>query len=179
MALGFLSLGALVMFGTGEVFAKSGGAFAGQLVELYTKTLGSWSHLIILLAAFTTMFSTTLTVADAYPRVLSQAWIEFRSSNASGRPTTIYWGAMAVVMAGALLLLTGLRSTMTFMVDVATTLSFLTAPVLAWFNYKVLFSPEFPSDYRPGPGLQRLSWVGLIFLTGFALVYIYWRFFPG
>ncbi|NOZ74657.1 MAG: divalent metal cation transporter [FCB group bacterium] len=179
MALGFLGLGALVMFGTGEVFANSGGAFAGQLVDLYTKTLGSWSRLIILLAAFTTMFSTTLTVADAYPRVLSEAWAEFQSGAKSERSKKIYWSAMAVVMIGALLLLTRLRSTMTFMVDLATTLSFLTAPVLAWFNYRVLFGPGFPKEFRPSAGLQRLSRIGLVFLTGFALVYIYWRFIPG
>jgi len=179
LALGFLILGALVMFGTGETFAKAGGVFAGQLVDLYTKTLGSWSHLVILLAAFTTMFSTTLTVADAYPRVLSRTWAEVKSSDDEKNTSRVYWISIAIVIAGALLLLTELRSTMTFMVDLATTLSFLTAPILAWFNYKVLFAENIPDEYKPSLTLKRLSWAGLIFLTGFALIYLYWILFMG
>ncbi|RMF06565.1 MAG: divalent metal cation transporter [Candidatus Neomarinimicrobiota bacterium] len=177
MALGFLSLGALVMFGSGETFARSGGAFAGQLVELYTKTLGSWSHLVILLAAFTTMFSTTLTVADAYPRVLKEAWLDWQGRDRIRQGERVYWLSMLGVIAGGLLLLTVLKSTMTFMVDLATTLSFLTAPVLAWFNYRVLFQPDFPEAFRPSRRMQILSWIGMAFLLGFALVYLYWRFF--
>ncbi|NIW45161.1 MAG: divalent metal cation transporter, partial [Gammaproteobacteria bacterium] len=69
LALIFLGLGALVMFGAGVSFSSAGAAFAGQLIDLYTQTLGEWAHWIIVICAFTTMFSTTLTVTDSYPRV--------------------------------------------------------------------------------------------------------------
>lgn len=73
LSLGFLSLGALVMYGSGESFSSNGTAFAGQLINLFTSNLGSWAYLIIAIAALTTMSSTTLTCLDAYPRVLKPA----------------------------------------------------------------------------------------------------------
>ncbi len=69
LSLGFLALGTLVMFGSGEEYASSGAVFAGQLIGLYTESLGDCAYAVIVICAFTTMFSTTLTVTDAYPRV--------------------------------------------------------------------------------------------------------------
>jgi len=67
LAILFLSLGAFVMYGTGETFSSSGVVFAKQVVSLYTQSLGQWSYPIILVAAFSTMLSTTLTCLDAFP----------------------------------------------------------------------------------------------------------------
>ena len=51
------------MFGTGESFSDQGIAFSRQFVDLYTFTIGKWSYLMILSAAFA-----TLTCVDGYPR---------------------------------------------------------------------------------------------------------------
>ncbi len=67
-----------------------------------------------------------------------------------------------------------LGDSFTLMVDLATTLSFLTAPVLAYLNYKLVTAEHMPDDCKPKPWLKWLSWSGLVFLTGFALVYLYW-----
>ena len=72
LALCFLGLGALVMFGTGLEFSNQGGVFAGQLIQLYTSSLGDAAYGIIGIAAFTTMLSTTLTTLDASPRAMSK-----------------------------------------------------------------------------------------------------------
>ena len=69
----FLSLGALVMFGSGTGFSDVGSVFAGQFIELYTSTLGESVYPIIVIAAFTTMFSTTLTTLDASPRSMQKS----------------------------------------------------------------------------------------------------------
>jgi Mn2+/Fe2+ NRAMP family transporter len=63
---------------------------------------------------------------------------------------------------------------MVFMVTVATTLSFLTAPVLAWLNYKVVTDKHMPLEARPGLFLRILSWIGIGFFVIFSLVYFYW-----
>jgi len=60
------------------------------------------------------------------------------------------------------------------MVDLATTLSFLTAPVLAYLNYRLVTADHVPDDCRPNSWLKWLSWGGMIFLTGFALLYLFW-----
>ncbi|NIP86201.1 MAG: divalent metal cation transporter, partial [Planctomycetales bacterium] len=58
-------------FGTGQSFADKADAFATQFVNMYTNALGGWSRPVIVTAAFITMLSTTLTVLDGYPRVLT------------------------------------------------------------------------------------------------------------
>jgi len=63
------------------------------------------------------------------------------------------------------------------MIDLATSLSFLTAPALAFINYKLVMASFFPDESRPPKWLQLLSWLGLVFLTAFAGLFFYWRFF--
>ena len=52
MAVIFLGLGALVMFGSGEQFSPKGIAFSKQLIDLYARNIGDWSRGLILFAAF-------------------------------------------------------------------------------------------------------------------------------
>ena len=47
LGLGFIALGALIMFQSGETFSAKGGEFANQLITMYTKSLGNWSYIII------------------------------------------------------------------------------------------------------------------------------------
>jgi Mn2+/Fe2+ NRAMP family transporter len=173
LAICFLLLGALVMFGAGEDFASSGGAFAKQLVNIYTASLGDWSYIIIIICAFTTMFSTTLTVTDAYPRVSRRIIANIKSgySDESKNNYRILIVIISLISLGVLYLA---GSRFTFMVDLATTLSFLTAPVLAFINYRLVMSKHFPDEHRPPTWLRILSWSGILFLSGFALVYAYW-----
>ena len=179
LALVFLSLGALVMFGSGEDFASSGGAFAKQLISLYTQNLGAWSYPIIIVSAFTTMFSTTLTVTDAYPRVVSRIlalkYVAFRSSK--DNPLRLYRILLIVISLISLGVLLFLGNHFRLMVDIATTLSFLTAPILAFINYQVITADDIPAEFQPATWLRVLSVAGLLFLTGFAFVYIYWQLF--
>jgi len=61
------------------------------------------------------------------------------------------------------------------MIDLATTLSFLTAPILAYINYRLVTAQHMPDDCKPSTWMRWLSWSGIIFLTAFALVYVYWQ----
>lgn len=175
LALGFLVLGALVMYGSGESYAASGAAFSGQLISLYTDSLGDWTYFIITICAFTTMFSTTLTVTDAYPRVCCHFVEVLRPELLNRRERLGFYRALLVfIPVFSLGVLYFLGDRFTFMIDLATTLSFLTAPVLAYINYRVVTARYMPEDCRPRPWLRWLSWCGMIFLTGFALLYLYW-----
>tara|TARA_Y100001935_G_scaffold150831_1_gene124475 strand:- start:4734 stop:5999 length:1266 start_codon:yes stop_codon:yes gene_type:complete len=175
LALGFLALGALIMFGSGETFASSGGAFASQLVNLYTQTLGDWAYWIIIIAAFTAMFSTTLTVTDAYPRTMSHI-LNLNKRNESDIPWySSYRGLLVIISAGSMLVIYLAGQKFIFLVDLATTLSFLTSPVFAFINYKLIFSDHFPDAQKPKLWLKVLSWFGLLFITGFTLLFLYWK----
>jgi len=185
ISLCFLALGALIIFGGSEPLSEKGTVFAGQFIGLYTRSIGDWSRYIITIAAVTTMFSTTLTCLDAFPRVLkttSEMLVpSLQKTVKPGKPVPMdnqwmYWGWMAAVAGGAVILLTVLSSGMTFMVDLATTLSFLTAPILAVFNYKVVTGKHMPAEAVPPAWMKVLSWAGFVFLMGFGLLFLYFRF---
>ncbi|MFH5832145.1 Nramp family divalent metal transporter [Halalkalibaculum sp. DA384] len=175
LALGFLILGALVMYGSGEEYASSGAVFANQLISLYTSSLGEWAYLVIIICAFTTMFSTTLTVTDAYPRVsrrmLEVMMPETFPEKDNSRIFRILLVSTPVVSLGVLYFL---GDQFTLLIDLATTLSFLTAPVLAYINYRLVTGEAMPEWGKPKSWLRWLSWAGMIFLAGFALLYLYW-----
>ncbi len=180
LSLGFLALGALVMFGSGEEYASSGAVFAGQLIGLYTESLGDWAYAVIVICAFTTMFSTTLTVTDAYPRVSRQIFEvllpdRFEKQN----DIKVYRILLVLISLLSLGVLYFLGDSFTLMIDLATTLSFLTAPVLAYINYRLVTADHMPDDCQPKPWLKWLSLSGIVFLTGFALLYLYWIIWIG
>lgn len=175
LALVFLALGALVIHSSGRELPPQAGAFAAGLIALYTDTLGGWSRPLIAVAAFTTMFSTTLAVTDGFPRVLQRATGLLAPRLGPGRLDRLYWVWMLVVVGGALLVIRSFLDRLTLMVDLATTLSFLTAPVLSWFNLKVVTGPHMPAEAVPPRWLLRLSWVGLVLAAVFAAVYLGWR----
>lgn len=176
LALCFLTLGALVMNGSGEDLSPDGVTFAGQLINLYTSTIGSWAYFIISIAALSTMFSTTMTCLDAYPRVIQPTaeniWSSLKTKNSLRQ--YIIWMILVITGTTALIKISG--STMIWMVDLATTLSFITAPVLAFLNYKVVTSKHMPEEAVPGRFLRIYSWIGIIFLGLFSIVFLTWRF---
>ncbi|MHC4064984.1 MAG: Nramp family divalent metal transporter [Planctomycetota bacterium] len=174
-ALMFLSLGALVMFGSGQTIADRSVPFAAQFVGMYAQALGAWSRPVVVTAAFITMFSTTLTVLDGYPRVLTAGCrLAWPGAEKLGR--TLYWAIMVVMMAGALLIYRYLTSRMLTLVDFATTLAFLSAPLFAYLNYRVITTAELPAEAIPPKWLKVLSWAGLIFLTCFSILFLFLRF---
>jgi len=176
LAAGFLALGALIMYGSGEEFSSQGTLFSEQLIRMYTTSIGDWSFWVISIAAFTTMFSTTITVLDAYPRVLNPIvkylipnfWRKLKNKN----HLIIFW--LLLMITGATFIIAYAAKTMIYLVTVATVMSFLMAPVLAWLNFKVVTSRSMPIEARPGKFLKVLSWTGIMFLLVFTVIYLYW-----
>lgn len=171
IAIFFVGLGALVMFGSGEVFSNNSVIFSSQLVSLYTKTIGEWSRFIIAAIVFTTMLSTTLTVFDAYPRTLAGS-LQLLSSKRFAQGKFLYhiWALLMVI--AAFVIITGFTSGIKTLMDFATIIAFLAAPVFAVINYRVVTAPFMPVKYQPPKWLRILSWSGIIFLIAFSLLYI-------
>lgn len=179
LALVFLALGALVIHGSGRDLPSGAADFAAAFIAIYTDTLGAWSRPLIAVAAFTTMFSTTLAVTDGFPRVLQRATGLLTPRVPSRRLDALYWVWMLVIVVGALLVIRLFLGRLTLMVDVATTLSFLTAPVLSWFNLKAVTGPAMPAGTEPPRWLRSLAWAGLVLGAVFAFVYVAWRVSQG
>ena len=66
-----------------------------------------------------------------------------------------------------------LLTSLSAMVDIATTLSFMTAPILAGLNHRAMFQENVPEDARPRPWLRYLSLAGIAGLSIFAMYYLY------
>jgi len=160
----FILLGALVMFKSGATFSNNGGVFASQLINLYTQNLGEFSHLFIGVAAFTTMFSTTITTLDASPRAMAKTTdLLFEK-----KTKFTYWFWILFLAIGTYLILAFFMNDMGFLIKVATILSFLTAPFYAVLNYILITGKHTPKEHQPNRSLRILSWFGIIFLIGFS-----------
>ncbi len=164
----FVLLGALVMYNSGETFSNKGGVFAQQLINLYTKNLGEFSHIFIAIAAFTTMFSTTITTMDASPRAMNRTTKLLWSKELRFG----YWFWIIFLFAGTFLILKYFMDNMGVLVKIATILSFLTAPFYAILNYKLITGKHTPEKDRPEIYLRILSIVGIVFLIGFSIWFL-------
>lgn len=171
LALGFLTLGALLMHRTGETLPDNSAGFAAGIVGLYARQFGTWSAPVMGLAAFSAMLGTCLAVLDGYSRSLSRAWAAVRHSKASRHHES--W-ALVLVAAGGLGLVLLFAGQIKKLVDVATTLSFVVAPVIAWWNLRLVTNANFDVSARPGTLMKVWAWAGLAFLTLFTGVYLVW-----
>ncbi|WP_342662713.1 hypothetical protein [Gelidibacter mesophilus] len=168
IGLGFMALGALVMFQSGLSFSEKAAEFSNQLISMYTKSLGNWSYLIIGIAAFTTMFSTTLTTLDASPRTMARS-SELLFGHFSKHNYLLWIG---ILILGTVSIFFFLGSEMGLLIKVATIISFLTAPFYAIINYKLISSQHTPIEWRPSVKMHILSWFGILFLIGFSIWYL-------
>jgi len=179
LGLLFFLLGALIMFGSGTSFSSNSVTFSSQLVELYGQTLGEWSESIVSVAAFTAMISTTLAITDAYPRVFSHIVINKRQEDTQWPKNYIkkrvYNISLLIIPVISLSILFFLTGSFTLLIDFAAGLSFLSAPILAWFNYRLVTSDQMPEEARPKKSYQIFSYVCFLLLAVFALVYLLFR----
>lgn len=168
LAICFVMLGALVMHNSGQTFSNSGGVFAGQLIELYTANLGEFAYYFIAIAAFTTMFSTTITTLDASPRTMTIV----NNLLANKKTVLNYWFWIILLGIGTYIILRYFQDNMGLMVKIATVLSFLTAPFYAILNYILITGKHTPEEHRPNIYMKILSISGIVFLVGFSIWFI-------
>ena len=167
LGLSFLGLGAFVMYGSGDKFSESGAVFASQLINLYTSNLGKGMMIFIAIAAFTTMFSTTITCLDASPRAMSKTvdLLKFKRFND-------YNSWITILAIGTIIIFIFLMSEMGTLVKIATVLSFLTAPFYAIINYILMSSSFIPKKYKLSKWMNIYCISGIIFLLFFSIWYI-------
>ncbi len=168
LAVCFVILGALVMYNSGESFSNKGDIFAGQLITLYTKNLGNLAYVFIAIAAFTTMFSTTITTLDASPRTMTKA----NDLLFSEKIKLNYWFWILLLGIGTYIILRYFRNDMGLMVKIATILSFLTAPFYGILNFILISGKHTPKKYQPSIYMKILSICGIIFLIGFSIWFL-------
>ena len=178
LAVMFVTLGSFIFFGSGEELPNNNSLFAHKIVTLYTETIGNWSYIIIAASAFTVMFGTIIAVFDGYSRSL-QRTVEliFTQDNSPTKSRTFYIFFLLVIPTGSLTVVFQFEDNLKELVDFATVLSFVIAPVIAIFNFRLVTGKFLDKKSQPSLYLKILSLAGIVFLVIFALLFVFIRFY--
>ena len=179
LAVMFVTLGSFIFFGSGEELPNNNADFAHKIITLYTLTIGDWSYLIIAAASFAVMFGTILAVFDGYSRSL-QRTVELiftkKEEVLRTKFRSFYVLFLFVLFAGSLIVVLQFAGNLREIVDFATVLSFMIAPIIAIFNFRLVTGKYFDKNMQPSVWLKVLSFAGILFLTGFAIYFLITRF---
>ncbi len=170
LALVFLALGALVQFGSSQEVAMAGGSYIQQFVGIYGKTIGDWSTLLVAFVAFLCMFGTTLTVLDGYARTINESFQLLGWQQHNNHRSYSFWLLLQALSGFGVILF--FKSALGPMLTFAMSLAFVTTPVFAWLNYRLMRGSGQMSLW-----LRWLSRIGLLYLFGFAALFLAWLAF--
>ena len=171
-------MGAYMLYGTGFEMPKASDEFAGSVVGLYTEVIGSWSYIIIAAATFSIMFGTCIAVFDGYGRALKRSsellFPIMIKNNESNISKSLYPLFIGILILGTFLLIWSFEGTGDFgiLVNIATIISFLIAPVIAIFNFILVQKKYIGKEATPPLWMSILSYLGILFLTGFSIYYL-------
>lgn len=177
LAIMFLTLGTYVFFGSGEELPNNNSMFAHQIVTLFTETIGEWSYIVIAASAFSVMFGTIVAVFDGYSRSLSKVVQIIRHGDDERGFKKRYIILVMILAVGSIIVVFQFGEKLKELVDFATTVSFLVAPVIAIFNYRLVTGKYLAREAKPPGWIKVLSVMGIAFLIGFALFFVYTKFF--
>jgi Mn2+/Fe2+ NRAMP family transporter len=173
LAICFVLMGTAVLFQTDRVVPDNAGAFATELLSIFTTVIGDWSYPIIAMAAIAVMWSTQIALLDALPRVSDRLFgvITGRTADQPERYTRF----LILQVAGVSLILMFLMSGFGTFIDFATSTGLIAAPAIAYYSYRAVTSAEVGAEYQPNKNLVIWSWISIVSLTLFAIAHIYVR----
>ncbi len=166
LALCFMGMGAFLMFDTGKVLPDHNVGFALGIVKLYTASLGNWSFYLIAGAGFSIMLGTCIGVMDGYSRSTAEVIGVIRNSNASTKHY-LFW--LSVIASGGFVVIAFFLHHFNLLISIATTISFLIAPIIATLNYKLTFGDHLQEMHKPGRAMKILAGSGIFFLVAFTV----------
>ncbi|OSI11654.1 NRAMP family divalent metal transporter [Neisseria canis] len=166
LALVFLALGALVQYGSGTEVKMAGGAYIGQLINMYASTIGEWSRWLVTFIAFACMYGTTLTVIDGYSRTNMESLRLIVGGERNTNRILAVWIVFAAVTGLCVILF--FKGAVLAMLKFAMIASFVSTPVFAWLNLSLVRKGK----HALQPWLMGLAWIGLLYLSGFAVLFL-------
>lgn len=175
-AIVFVIFGAKLFFGQGQELSDSAIGFSAQLINIFTSVLGSWSQPFVSALIFIAMYSTCLAVADGFSQVMTRL-AENQFSLSPTQHRHCYTAVIPFICFGGWLIIYQFSGQLKSLVDFATTVAFVSAPIFAWLNMRSMSLPNVPEDMRLQGAFKLYSWFCLLVLIGFALFFIYWFLF--
>ncbi|MDC0337945.1 Nramp family divalent metal transporter [Flavobacteriales bacterium] len=177
LSLCFITMGAYLLYGTSETIPNDPAGFANGIVNLYTKTMGNWSYILIAAAAFSIMFGTCIAVFDGYGRAIQRTTeLIFNPKKSTSRKqnTKMYATTILIIVFGSFSIIELVKTTdfgIKGLVNMATTLSFIIAPIIAVFNV-ILVQKKHVGEHTPPIWIKITSYLGIVFLTVFSIYFL-------
>lgn len=171
LAVCFCIMGAGVMHANAVEPASDAVGFATQVVGLYRETLGEVPALLAAISALAVMLTTIFAAFDAYGRAFTSAYSEIADQREPGRLRRVY---IAIVLAIAILALSAilfLLADFKSFVDLATSVAFLSAPIIATLNHMVVTRCALPDEARPGAAMRLLNLIAIVLMSALAASY--------
>lgn len=166
LALFFLALGVFVQYGSGEEIAMQGGAYVGQLIEMYTQTIGEWSRLLVTFIAFLCMFGTVITCIDGYGRTNAESLSLIKSGDTLLSEKYVKLWTTFTAIAGYVLI-AFFMGQLAALLKFAMISAFVTAPIFGYLNYSLI-----KSENKLTPVMKWYAIAGIAFLLAFTLLFL-------
>ena len=169
LAIFFMIIGWMTLYGTSTIISGNAVAFSDQLIQMFTTHIGEWTYAFIATAAFATMFSTCMTAHDALARVS----LDIIGLLSPKTKTNKLQFSVAIILLAIVnyMVITVFGGNMGQLVALATFVSFVLAPIIGYMNLKNVMSTDLPIASQPGTGLKVLTYLGILFLSFFAIYY--------
>ena len=155
-----LTLGYYIFYGSGEELPNNNAQFAHPVVTLYTNTIGDWSYILISASAFAIMFGTIIAVFDRYSRSMKRT-IELlftQNETIEGiKSRILYIVILLIIATGSLVVIFQFGDNLKALVDFATVLSFVVAPIIAIFNFRLVTGKYLPKLDHPSKIMKITS----------------------
>lgn len=171
LAVCFCIMGAGVMHNGGIQPAADAVGFATQIVGLYRETLGEIPAFLAAVAALAVMLSTMFVAFDAYGRSFTAAYQEIGGVDNPVRLRRAYIAIILIVATLAMAALVFLLSDFGRFVDLATSLAFLSAPIIAALNHLVVTRCAMPDAARPSALIRALNVIAIAVMGMLVLSY--------
>jgi len=96
-----------------------------------------------------------------------------KNENIEGIKSRILYVVILLIIAiGSLVIIFQFGDNLKALVDFATVLSFVVAPIIAIFNFRLVTGKFLPKINHPSTIMKITSVAGIVFLIGFALIFL-------
>jgi len=166
LALCFTLAGAAFMFAASVTPANTAAGFASQLIKLFTDAIGTWGWGIIAIAAVGVMVSTVVSLMDGTCRSL-----EFTAHSLFGERKIYFPILLLLQILGSALILYSFASSFTLFLDIATSTAFISAPLVAYYNFKALKREGLVG--ATSSLMKNWTYAAVVLLTCVLVLYLY------
>lgn len=176
LAICFITLGAFIMYGTHLSFSMSPAQFSNEVIQLYSTTFGHWATPIMAISAFSIMFGTCIAVFDGYSRAMAATLplLTKKQKDTTTSRTTYRWLLLLIALGSFSIIYTFQNDPAGFkkLINLATSVSFVLAPVIAIYNLILMQSKYVGELHVPNLLMRLLAYAGLLFLLLFSIYYL-------